>query len=148
MDFNNKWTVYYHPSHVSSWSIDSYTKITTITNAQTFWEFMNNLPILSNGMFYIMKNDIPPMWEHLQNKNGGTWVCFVSADQITDYFIKCGVYLVTEYLTNKPDEIQGISITPKHQSYSIKIWNKYSSNHTSFTFNKDILTKMSYKKHF
>ncbi len=152
--FDNFWTVWYHSNSVRDWSPKSYNKIHVIYKLSDFWGFFNNLPPLDNGMFFVMRKDILPLWEADENKNGGAWAIHVSPKQITNYF----TVLTAEMLTNqlcKPTQplpcetICGISISPKFQGYSIKIWNDNICNADKTIFNsKQIVNdSLNYMKH-
>lgn len=146
----SKWNVYYH-AFSDTWTIESYTKLCCIETIEDYWKFMNNIPDISNGMFFIMRGDILPIWEDTLNKNGGAWTLFISNNQVNSYLINITAFLVNEQLIKNPDmaeEINGISITPKHRSFSIKIWNKSHRNHSKIKFNEDVnLFALNYKQH-
>lgn len=145
---SSSWTVYYHTFVGDDWSIESYNKLCTFNTIEDYWKFMNNLPVLSNGMFFIMRGDILPIWEDKMNKDGGAWTLFVSNNQIEPYLVNISAYMVNEKLINLPNEINGISITPKHKSFSIKIWNKNVSTSKQIKFNESVkLVALGYRKH-
>lgn len=146
---NSAWSIYHHTFSNNDWTIASYDKLCTVTTIEEYWQFMNNLPNLTNGMLFIMRGDIHPMWEDPQNKSGGAWTLFISNNQLESYLINISAYMVCEkLLTSKNDDINGLSITPKQKSYSIKIWNK-TSEYASIKFNDDVkLYALGYKKHF
>jgi translation initiation factor 4E len=144
----SSWSIYYHTFADDDWSIESYNKLFTFNTIEEYWKFMNNLPCLSNGMFFIMRGEILPIWEDDSNKNGGAWTLFVSNNQIETYFINISAHMVNEQLINLPNEINGLSITPKHKSFSIKIWNKNMNESKNVKFNEQVnLVALGYKKH-
>lgn len=143
----SQWTIYYHENSNKKWNLDSYIKLIEINNIETFWKFFNNLPELKNGSFYIMRNNISPVWEDPQNKRGGSWNFFTDDKDIFWYFENLSIYLLSEEICNLPKEINGISITSKRTNFSIKIWNKDYLNEKKIKFNKNLkLNFLNYKK--
>lgn len=53
-------------------------QITTFDTVEDFWSLYNHIKLpteIRNGNDYsLFKNNIRPMWEDEQNKNGGRWV--------------------------------------------------------------------------
>lgn len=149
-ELHSEWSIYYHTFTNNDWSIKSYNKLCTIKTIEEYWQFMNNLPSLSNGMFFMMRGNVLPMWEDIHNKNGGAWTLFISNNQLETYLINISAHMVCEkLLVDTNSEINGISITPKHKSFSIKIWNKNAKNKPKLKFNNDVkLYALCYKKHF
>ncbi len=146
MNLNTTWKIYYHCNNNKSWNIQSYILLLEISTIQDFWEFFNNLPELINGSFYIMRENIFPVWEDPLNINGGSWNFFTDMKNIKDYFINLSIYLVGETLCNLNNEISGFSITPKKNNFSLKIWNTNCKNSNKFIFNKNIgLKYLNYK---
>jgi len=148
-NLHSNWVVYYH-TFSDDWSVNSYNELCIIKTIEDYWQFMNNLPDLSTGMFFIMREGISPTWEDPQNINGGAWTLFISNNQVDQYFINISAYMVCENLVESfnSKEITGISITPKHKSFSIKIWNKSRHNHKQINFNNDVnLIALNYKQH-
>ena len=140
---NSKWTVYFHKLYDNNWDINSYIKITSFDNVEDYLLVSNIFkPIhIENGMFFIMRNDIKPLWEDENNKNG----CCISF-KIFKKFIYESWNQLTEFLIgekilkNEKDvlNVNGISISPKKQFSIIKIWFK-----TPDTNNTDLLNKMN-----
>ena len=69
----NKFVLWYHAPNNKDWSLSSYEKIITYDTIEKYWHFSNdlNINIISNGMFFLMKEGINPIWEDLQNIEGG-----------------------------------------------------------------------------
>ncbi len=143
---NSKWIIYYHENANKKWNLNSYIKLTEIETIETFWKFFNNLPDLKNGSFYIMRNNINPMWEDPLNKDGGSWNFFTNSKDINKYFETLSIYLLGETICNLPEEINGISITAKKVNFSVKIWNKNHKLVNKIKFNNDLnLNHLNYK---
>ncbi len=123
------WTLWFHNYDDSDWSIKSYSKFYKFGLLEEFILIKNSLkPIhIQNGMFFIMKNNIKPIWEAEENKLG---IC------ISFKVFKRNIYPVwNDLLQNliletifieKEDnkKINGLSISPKNNFSIIKIWLK------------------------
>jgi len=153
--FNNKWKLWYHHNK-KAWNISDYKMIYTISNIQDYWDFHNNLNIF-NGIisqhFFLMKDDIKPIWEDPLNKKGGCWSIKISIEKSTDLWIKLSLYILGQtFLTNNNDMINGISISTKNNNYTIiKIWNNNNKINSIKLLPKDILNEFGfniiYKSH-
>jgi len=130
LTFENRWILYYHDKNNRDWSKESFIKIMEIKNIGEFWQLYNNINF-TNNIYFLMKNDIFPLWETDENKDGGVWTI--------NFPRKCGqkmwnlfsMLLVGETMYNEEmndDDINGISIRPKYNQCLIKIWTKNNQN--------------------
>lgn len=142
--FDNKWNIWYHNSK-EDWTIKGYEKLYEITNIENYWKFYNNwdkLGGINNKHFFIMKNDITPIWEDPYNKDGGCWSFKVNDNLAQDLWNDLSIQLVTGNLSLVKDDIVGLSACLKKNNFSvIKIWNKNSQNNNLNLLSKDILNK-------
>jgi len=118
--FKHEWTLWFHNFNNNDWSIKSYQKLITICNICDFWRLYNNHYSLKCGMFFLMKNDIIPIWEAYENKNGGNWSIKV-VKNIETKWLKLSMDLVSNNLDNL-GIVNGISLCYKNNYYIIKIW--------------------------
>jgi hypothetical protein len=147
------WTLYFHHPTDNNWDIDSYKKICEIRTPRDFWNIWNYMKndIIENSMLFIMKEDIPPLWENEKNINGGSWSFKIYKKNInrvlTDVVIHC---LTGEIITmsdcieiddsssidssskssidsSSKSSITGLTLSPKRAFSIIKIWNDDSS---------------------
>ena len=121
--FKNPWTLWYHKIFDNEWTINSYKKLYTFNNIAEFWQLYNNHIYLSNGMFFLMQNDILPIYEDKNNINGGYWSLKVTNDNVS----KIWLYLSLDLIGGKLDKkniVAGLSISYKKKFYIIKIWIK------------------------
>lgn len=142
MEFKNKWNVWYH--HIKdNWKISGYRKIYNITNIQNFWELYNNwnkLGGILSKQFFIMKNNITPLWEDKMNINGGCWSLKININLAEKLWEYLSILLVSENIYDN-DNINGLSICVKKNNICvIKIWVKDNNNNIKL-LNKDIFEK-------
>jgi len=142
MEFKNTWNVWYH--HMKdNWKLSGYRKIYDISNIKNFWELYNNwnrLGGILSKQFFVMKNNITPLWEDKMNINGGCWSLKINinlADKLWEYL---SILLVGEKIYDN-DNINGLSICVKKNNICvIKIWIKDNNNNIKL-LNKDIFEK-------
>jgi translation initiation factor 4E len=144
--FTHTWNLWYHHEK-DNWSIDGYKKIYKIKNAEDFWKIYNNWEVIGGitcKQFFIMKNDVNPMWEDESNVNGGCWSFKLLEHQTEELWEELSLLLVTnELLVNEyKDDIIGLSICLKKNNFCvIKIWNSNSKNNSIKIINHNILKK-------
>ena len=84
----NYYRVLGHHIEDKSWDYISYYNITTLNNWQDVSSFLNTLNSvkgecsLTDFDIFVMKNEISPMWEDLENRNGS--ICSVKIDSLVD----------------------------------------------------------------
>lgn len=130
LKLNDIFTLYYHSPNNNNWSFDSYKKIFTFDNIAEFWILYNNHKNLCNGMYFLMKNKIKPLYEDKYNKNGGYWSIKVSENDINKIWLNLLLDLVGNNISKKKNIVNGLSLVYKKKFYIIKIWiknKKYNS---------------------
>jgi len=130
---NSYWTVWVHRINCTDWKITGYQKVFVINSIGSFWRFFNNFQMLNtyqNNMF-IMREEIAPIWEDVNNKFGG--ICSLKIDSTqrglktdisTEIFTIMSMLIMNETLVAKNKNINGISFGVKKRSTLIKIWTK------------------------
>jgi hypothetical protein len=90
---------------------------------------------IKRGMFFCMRDPVPPLWENFQNIRGGSYSIRGGPEEGGDYF---KAYILGAMFgtaaTEAEDQIMGVSISPKIMNgpngahrvgfYVIKVWNK------------------------
>ena len=143
-DLSNNFNIWYH--HIKDdWSINGYKQIYKICNGVDFWKLYNNWDLIGGVLckqFFIMKNDVKPIWEDDVNKNGGCWSFKIFENQASELWEDLSTLFVTDELLNNSDECVGLSICLKKNNYCvIKIWNTIAANNSIKNINKKILNK-------
>jgi len=145
LDLVNKWNLWYHHDK-DNWKITGYKKIYEILTIQDFWELYNNwekLGGITNRHYFLMLDEISPIWEDQNNINGGCWSFKIHENNAEELWEDLSVNLVCKKLCPSiPEEIVGLSICLKKNSNTvIKIWNKNSKNNSLKLINETILKK-------
>lgn len=122
---NSKWNLWYHYNK-NDWTINGYKLLYTISTINDFWNFYQNIDLIggfNNQHFFLMRDNIHPLWEDKNNINGGCWSYKKNINLISDLWTDISIYLIGETLYNEPLQINGISICMKKGKNSIiKIW--------------------------
>ena len=145
MKLKYNWNIWYHHEK-DNWKLSGYKQLYNIDNANSFWKFYNNwdkVGGVTNKHFFLMREDVTPIWEDKNNINGGCWSFKIQEDQADDLWEDLSVYLVcNELCPSIVDEIMGLSIClKKNNNTVIKIWNKNSKNNSLKLINENILKK-------
>jgi len=142
LKFNSSFTLYYHKLFDNDWSLESYKEICSFDNIANFWILYNNHTCLYNGMYFLMKKDIKPIYEDKKNINGGYWSIKVCHKDIQNIWLNLVLDFIGCNLSNK-NIINGLSIAYKKKFYIIKIWikNKKYKDITNLNINLDNVSK-------
>ena len=130
---NQKWILWYHSIKNDKWDITSYDKLLILQNLfdyQIINEYFKK-NYYYNGMFFIIKENINPIWEDPNNRLGGC-ISFKYGNNILKEFLKLLLLCITHNLSTEENinEINGLSISPKKEFNIVKIWTKnYDKNH-------------------
>ena len=144
-----EFSFWYHNPNDTNWSIESYHEILNFKTVEEFWVLMSNINdyLIENGMFFIMKEDIKPIWEDELNINGGCTSLRVNKIGCKDIWVKYLVYFISNNLDSK---INGISISPKKNFNIIKLWFSEEINQDEFILPTDLNTnneKLLFRSH-
>jgi len=130
------WTFYFHAPKEKRWTLDTFQPIAKIHTLQDILSIFQEMgDKLKRGMYFCMKDPVPPLWENYQNIRGGSYSLRGGPDDGVDYY---KTYVIGTMLglatTNQNDSIVGISMSPKIMNgpngtskigfYVIKVWNR------------------------
>ena len=68
------WTLYFHAPKEKRWTLDTFQplgKMSTLQDAVSMFQELGDK--LRRGMYFCMKDPIPPLWENYQNIRGGSY---------------------------------------------------------------------------
>ena len=142
---NSEWSIWFH-NEKDNWKLSGYKKIYTFNTIGNFWKFYNNwdkVGGVTNKHFFLMKNNVTPVWEDPVNINGGCWSFKIQEEQAEDLWEDLSSYIVCNNLCPTiSSEVVGLSICLKKNSNTVvKIWNKNSKNNSLKLINENILKK-------
>ena len=139
---NSYWTVWVHRLNCNDWTIAGYQKIYVINSIGSFWRFFNNFQLINTytNQIFIMREEIAPIWEDVNNKFGG--ICSIKIDSIqrgmktdlsTESFATICMLIMNETLVQNNKNINGISYSVKKRASLVKIWTKTYEETKDFT---------------
>jgi hypothetical protein len=123
---NDQWVYWVHDINNEDWSLASYKQLFTFNTVEDFWILCNTTKNICNGMFYLMRQGYPPIWDHEKNIGGGGWTFKIDKKVAHDFWEKLACYCIGETISTNPDNIVGVSISPKVKFVTIRLWTKSS----------------------
>lgn len=139
----SSWNLYFHDPFNNNWDKKSFYNIYTINNINEFWDLFNSIKkFMNTGMFFLMRNNIIPLWEEEENKNGG----YISYKIKNSSFITEIEEILIKLLSEKTlkdnyikdyNIVNGISISPKKHFSIVRIWLKNMKYNDLKYFNVD-----------
>jgi hypothetical protein len=136
----NEWTFYIHLQHNSDWSLSSYHKIMKFNNL-TDGILLNNQcdsELAKHSLYFVMKNDIEPIWESPDNIEGGVFSFRIPNKDIERVWKIVYYKLIGETLFKDEqikNSVSGISNSPKKTFCILKIWMKNKKYQSVDIFN-------------
>lgn len=127
----NNFTLWYHDVNNDKWDLESYKKIMLLNTYEDLLVCLKKINNINSGMFFIMKEDITPLWENNYNKNGGYWSFKVNKNDVYNIWVELFYKFCFESISIDDSQITGISVSPKINNCIFKIWNNDK-------FNKDL----------
>jgi hypothetical protein len=132
---SGEWALYYHSLREKRWTLDTFQKIAVVRNMQECLTIFKELgDKMRRGMFFWMREPIPPLWENYQNIRGGSYSLRGGSEDGPNFFKKYTMASMLGMCTKMTDDqIVGISISPKILGvgqqqrigfYVIKMWNR------------------------
>lgn len=126
--FNDSWNLYFHDPDNSSWDIESYILVATITNVEEWTQIYQLLKHHWNrGMFFLMREHIQPVWEDEYNREGGCISFKLWKTDVASYWMELASKALGEILLKQTSDwssISGISISPKRSYCIARIWTR------------------------
>lgn len=125
------WTLYFHSPEETKWTLQTFMNLGSITTWHQFWSLIDSLQTnsFSDGMFFMMRDPAPPLWESHHHIRGGCYSFRCSKKDAADTYLN---YIIGSMLgtssVNEANKINGISISPKRGFNIIKVWNTDASS--------------------
>lgn len=130
------WTLYFHSPEETKWTLNTFISLGAMKNWREFWTIINTLKedSLSDGMFFMMRDPSPPLWESHHHIRGGCYSFRCQKKDAAEIYLNHIIASMLGSLTAHPENrINGISISPKRGFNIVKIWNNDAQrfNHPS-----------------
>lgn len=136
------WTLYFHSPDETKWTLNTFISLGPMKTWRDFWMVIDGLQLeyLSNGMFFMMRDPFPPLWESHHHIRGGCYSFRCQKSEAPDIYVNHIIAVMMNVLTNPKNQINGLSISPKRGFNIIKAWN---NNAEAFCKPGDINTSFS-----
>ena len=139
LKLNNIWILWFH-NIKNNWKMDGYKQLLKFEYLPEFLIFINNykyIKNLFNTQFFLMRENINPIWEDEQNRNGGCISIKCINNNLIDTWNSLCLKIIGESIIDSHD-INGISICIKNINYSIiQLWLKNKNNNIiNYIYNK------------
>ena len=126
-ELSDKWVLWAHLPHDTSWTKESYKKILGFNALEDIIALNQHIPdsVIKNCMLFLMKNEILPLWEDPKNIKGGCFSFKVNNKNVVSGWKRLVYSIVGNTITQDTkllDIITGITISPKKSFCIIKIW--------------------------
>lgn len=157
IEFEREHSIWYHNPNDNTWTENSYHQILSFNSSDEFWTLSHlfNKDFIENGMFFIMKDNIVPIWENDKNIDGGYISWKIDKKNVYDYWIDLVGHMLIGKLFNdngkcNSDMINGCSISPKKNFNIIKLWTNCQVNAEELNFMDTLKIKdnvVAFKSH-
>jgi hypothetical protein len=128
------WTLYYHSSNEPKWGIGTFENLGPMGSWSSLFQVLEGLKVdtLSEGMFFLMRDPIPPLWENFKNIYGGAYSFRVLKRDAGEAFVTYAVAAMLGSIMSDPaNVVNGLSISTKKTHNIIKVWNADSAKYRS-----------------
>jgi Eukaryotic initiation factor 4E len=122
---NDSWTLYFHDPNNNDWTESSYISLFPISTIEEFVDIhVHFRDAWNQGMFFMMREHIFPVWEDEHNKNGGCFSFKIMKPEVHMYWFKLVALLLGETMVDKKymNDICGVSISPKRNFCILRVW--------------------------
>jgi len=120
------WTLYFHSPEETKWTLNTFISLGAMKNWREFWTVIDTLKqdSLSDGMFFMMRDPSPPLWESHHNIRGGCYSFRCQKKDAAETYLNYIIASMIDSLSGHPENrINGISISPKRGFNIVKVWN-------------------------
>ena len=123
---SGSWTLYFHDPEDTNWTPASYKKLGTFNDFGALWGTLKRIGVerFLSGMYFLMKEPFLPLWEHRNNKRGGSYCIKVPeavAYETYQRYIAASILEATSRASS--NTIIGVTISPKKGFHILKLWN-------------------------
>ncbi len=123
---SGSWTLYFHDPADTTWTPESYKKIGSFSDFNSFWGTLKTIDAerFQSGMFFFMKDPFLPLWEHRSNIHGGSYCIKVPEATAFDTFQQYAAAAILNLVSKEEkNNIVGVTISPKKGFHIMKVWN-------------------------
>jgi translation initiation factor 4E len=119
---------------ILSW-LDTVKSVGVFDTAEGFWALhgcIQDISTLPAGInFYLLRRNIPPMWEHEANRRGGKWTAHFTAAQSKEadaLWLYVRLMAIGENFPCGDEDICGVTASRRRNGFRVSVWLRYSDN--------------------
>ena len=127
---SGSWTLYFHSPEETKWTLQTFLSLGAMKTWGDFWTIMELLRTesFSDGMFFLMRDPSPPLWESHHHIRGGCYSFRAGKKEAADTYVTYAIAAMLEKVSvSAANKINGLSISPKRGFNIIKMWNTDAS---------------------
>ena len=128
------WTIYFHSPEETKWTLNTFINLGSMKTWHQFWSIMEVLKTesFSEGMFFLMRDPSPPLWESHYHIRGGCYSFRCHKKNVAEIFVDYMIAAMINTASVDPKNfVNGLSISPKRGFNIIKVWNSDSTKFNS-----------------
>ena len=131
----HSWTLWFHNLKSDDWTISGFEKIQDIHSLSDFWIVINNIDI-HIGMYYLMRDNILPIWDHPDNINGYNYTFKCTLNDTSKIFQNIACLIIGETMNiDNSEYLDGISTSPKSKNNIIRLWSNKQLDQKNTIYN-------------
>jgi hypothetical protein len=120
------WTLYFHSPEETKWTLNTFISLGAMKTWREFWIVIDSLKeaSLADGMFFMMRDPSPPLWESHHHIRGGCYSFRCQKKDAAEIYLNHIIAAMLDSLSaHAENRINGMSISPKRGFNIVKIWN-------------------------
>ena len=130
----DRWTLWFLNNKKDMDWLQRLKEVATLTTVEQFWSLYDNIrpPSVLNGCDYnLFKEGIQPMWEVVENKNGGRLIVVVEKtrpDLLDAYWLELLISLIGNQFGEDSEQICGAVCNIRQKGSKISLWTTNAQN--------------------
>ena len=115
--------------------LDDVKSIGVFDTAEGFWGLHNCIRDLSSmdagTNLYLLRRNIPPMWEHEANRRGGRWSIVLPAAEhaaVDAVWLALRLAAIGESFPGRDVDISGVTASRKRHGFRLSVWTRFAND--------------------
>ena len=102
------WNIYFHSPEETKWTLNTFISLGSMKTWREFWSIMEALKVeyLSEGMFFMMRDPSPPLWESSLNIRGGCYSFRYQKKDAHEIYLNYIIAAMLGIITNPANKIK------------------------------------------
>lgn len=144
--------LWFHSQVDTDWSEASYERLLATSDPDELGSALHALaPIVAGGVFFAMKEDSFPAWEHPSHHGGGCMSYTIPCTEAADFFAHTVASALSPDWILPEDAVNGVSVSPKKGYCVVRIWLRRHPGMTDAEISENLrlltTARIQYKSH-